>query len=460
MPVEFRTKVVTGGILAVVIFAVIASISYLSMESNDRERRWVVHTHSVLEELAGLLDSAVRTESEQRRFLWTGDEHYLAAYGADQKRLKEQFNDVRTLIADNPVQQRSLDHLQIALQELTAGMDQRMAIRKERGEPAAIDSLGQKQGWSALDDTRNLVSTMQAEELRLLRDRTAQVERSLTETKVSLIFANLLGLLFMISTATIVRREMNSRQIAEKKLVAANQELGAFTYSAAHDLRAPLRHLHGFANFLQQSWHAKLDEDGRRLLDKILKSSQQMGQLLDDLLSFSRLGQLEFRRTRVNLRDVVDRVIQELQPETQDRGVKWEIEDLPEIEGDPSLVHQVVLNLIANAVKYTRKRESACIAIGAQQNSEVGLVTVFVRDNGAGFEMQYANKLFNVFQRLHRAEEFEGTGIGLAIVRRVVERHGGKAWAEGELDKGATFCFSLPKWRQSDGQARVHSVGR
>lgn len=459
MPIEFRAKIATGVILALVVFAAVASISYWSVVSNENEREWVLHTHDVLEKIADLLDSAVRMDADHRAFLWTGDEHYLAVFAADQRRLKEQINEVRTLTSDNPVQQRSIDHVQAALQELANDMDHRIELRKKNGQ-RAIDSVRKDQAWSALDGTRNLVSTMQAEELRLRTKRVAQVQASTGETKFSLIFGDLLALLFMMSTATIVRREMNGRQLAEKNLIAANKELAAFTYSAAHDLRAPLRHLHGFANFLQQAWYEKLDDDGRRLLDKILKSSQQMGQLLDDLLSFSRLGQLEFRRTRVSLREVVDRVIQELQPETQDRRLQWEIEDLPDVEGDPSLVQQVVLNLVSNAVKYTRKRESARIVVGVRQSSEPDLVTFFVRDNGAGFEMQYANKLFNVFQRLHRAEEFEGTGIGLAIVRRVVERHGGKVWAEAEPDKGATFYFSLPKWRQSGGQTRAHSAGR
>jgi len=261
----------------------------------------------------------------------------------------------------------------------------------------------------------------------------------------------------MLVSAAI--RDITARNRAAAELIAANQELEAFTYSAAHDLRAPLRHIHGFANFLQQTWYDKLDDEGRHFLDKILNSSKEMGQLLDDLLNFSRLGRIEVDRQQVSLSQVVRRVQQELQPDEAGRTVTWEIGDLPEVDGDQSLLHQVMVNLLSNAVKYSRRSVNPHIVVGSL-NGEGSSVTVFVRDNGTGFEMQYVDKLFRVFQRLHRAEDFEGAGIGLAIVRRVIERHGGRVWAEGAPEQGATFYFSLPLRGQNGGQTRVHSAGR
>jgi len=254
-------------------------------------------------------------------------------------------------------------------------------------------------------------------------------------------------------------RDITARNRAAAELIAANQELEAFTYSAAHDLRAPLRHIHGFANFLHQTWYDKLDDEGRHFLDKILISSKDMGQLLDDLLNFSRLGRIEVDRQQVSLSQVVRRVQQELQPDEAGRTVTWEIGDLPEVDGDQSLLHQVMVNLLSNAVKYSRRSVNPHIVVGSL-NGEGSSVTVFVRDNGTGFEMQYVDKLFRVFQRLHRAEDFEGAGIGLAIVRRVIEQHGGRVWAEGAPEQGATFYFSLPLRGQNGGQTRVHSAGR
>jgi PAS domain S-box-containing protein len=238
-------------------------------------------------------------------------------------------------------------------------------------------------------------------------------------------------------------RDITERKRTTAELTEANKELEAFTYTAAHDLRAPLRHMHSFVGLLRQAWYEKLDDDGRHCLDKIAASAKDMGVLLDDLLNFSRLGRMELHRNRVSLSQLVARIRQELEPDLKGRALTWETGDLPEVEGDPTLLHQVFFNLISNAVKYTRKRESARIEIGSKISTDKG-ITVFVRDNGAGFEMAYVDKLFRVFQRLHKTEDFEGTGIGLAIVRRIVERHGGRAWAEGVPGDGATFYISLP----------------
>ncbi len=227
------------------------------------------------------------------------------------------------------------------------------------------------------------------------------------------------------------------------QLTESNQELEAFNYTAAHDLRAPLRHMIGFVKLLHKDWYDKLDDDGRHCLDVVASSSKTMGALLDDLLNFSRLGRIELKRDLVSLDEIVSRIRQELVPDLKGRNVTWEISDLPDVKGDSSMLHQALFNLMSNAVKYTSKCDDTRIKIGSERSTG-NRVTVFVRDNGAGFEAEYVDKLFRVFQRLHSAREYEGTGIGLAIVRRVVERHGGEAWAEGAPGQGATFYISLP----------------
>ena len=226
------------------------------------------------------------------------------------------------------------------------------------------------------------------------------------------------------------------------ELTVANREFDAFTYSLAHDLRAPLRHIHGFATILNNEQWDRMDGEGQRFLAKILKSSKDMGVLVDELLAFSRLGRQELEHTQVDLQRLVQEIRKQLEPETQSREVAWDIGALPNVSGDPVLLRQVLLNLVSNAVKYTKKKPAARIEIGASNGGDE--VTICVRDNGAGFDMRYAEKLFRVFERLHRAEQFEGTGIGLANVRRIVERHGGRVWAEGCPDQGATFYFTLP----------------
>jgi light-regulated signal transduction histidine kinase (bacteriophytochrome) len=226
------------------------------------------------------------------------------------------------------------------------------------------------------------------------------------------------------------------------ELQAANAELEAFSYSVSHDLRAPLRHINGFADLLNEESGSKLDQDGRRYLSIISDSVRQMGKLIDTLLEFSRIGRVEMRFARVSMAEVVEEVAKKLKEEHKDRRIEWDIQPLPQVRGDRALLKQVWTNLLANAVKYTRRRQIARIEVGC--NRKESELEFFVRDNGAGFDMKYAGKLFGVFQRLHRAEEFEGTGVGLANVSRVVTRHGGKIRAEGKVNEGAAFYFTLP----------------
>jgi PAS domain S-box-containing protein len=235
------------------------------------------------------------------------------------------------------------------------------------------------------------------------------------------------------------------RRVTERtaELEAANKELEAFSYSVSHDLRAPLRHIEGFIEILQGTKARSLDEESRSYLETIATSAKQMGRLIDDLLTFSRTARAELRKTKIGLGELIQAAIRDLRREVENRQVEWVIAELPEVQADPALLRQVMANLIGNALKYTRKCDQARIEIGAQSQPMEEII--FVRDNGVGFDMRYVHKLFGVFQRLHRAADFEGTGVGLANVRRIIHRHGGRTWAEGELNRGATFYFSLPK---------------
>ena len=227
-------------------------------------------------------------------------------------------------------------------------------------------------------------------------------------------------------------------------LEAANEELEAFAYSVSHDLRAPLRYIDGFVGLLEKSTAAALDQESRHYMATISESAKLMGTLIDDLLSFSRMGRQEMSRMAFDLGVLVQEVVRELEPETEGRCIRWHVADLPAVTGDPAMLRQVLVNLVSNSLKFTRPRQPAEITIGCLPGDGTEVV-VFVRDNGVGFDPDYAGKLFGVFQRLHGVDEFEGTGIGLANVRRIVSRHGGRTWAEGPVNQGATFYFSLPQ---------------
>ncbi|MCC6363605.1 MAG: CHASE3 domain-containing protein [Bryobacterales bacterium] len=245
-----------------------------------------------------------------------------------------------------------------------------------------------------------------------------------------------------ITGAIEVSEDITARIRIEEELKRANKELEAFSYSVSHDLRAPLRHIDGFAGLLHRHAGPGLDEKGQRYLRTISSSAKEMGKLIDDLLVFSRMGRTELLSTPVHMDELLREVLDGISQETAGRIIEWGIGTLPEVRGDPAMLRIVLVNLVSNAIKYTNVRSVARVEIGGYLAASEAVF--YVRDNGVGFDMKYSEKLFGVFQRLHSGKEFEGTGIGLASVRRIVQRHGGRTWADGEVDVGATFYFSLP----------------
>jgi PAS domain S-box-containing protein len=243
-----------------------------------------------------------------------------------------------------------------------------------------------------------------------------------------------------------LNQELSNRSA---QLEASNKELEAFAYSVSHDLRAPLRHMSGFTQLLQKSTATVLNEKSQRYVTIIQEAAKRMGNLIDDLLSFSRIGRAEAHKALVNLDQVVLEVLTEVRQQSEERKIAWKVGALPAWIVDRSMLRLALVNLISNAVKFTRTRPQAEIEIGCNRQAE-DQVVIYVRDNGVGFDMKYSNKLFGVFQRLHSTEAFEGTGIGLATVQRIVHRHGGRVWAESTVDRGATFYFSLSKPREAN----------
>ncbi|WP_213879041.1 ATP-binding protein [Pseudomonas sp. dw_358] len=243
----------------------------------------------------------------------------------------------------------------------------------------------------------------------------------------------------------VLRKAEELAQLAEE-LKRSNKELESFSYSVSHDLRAPLRHIAGYVDLLEDLESGNMTERGHRFLGTIAQSAKFAGTLVDNLLSFSQMGRSTMRPSEVNLAAVIDSIRHEMRPDYEGREIDWHIDATPKVQGDPAFLHLALRNLISNAIKYSRDREIAVIKISAEEHDKEFVVSV--SDNGVGFDMKYADKLFGVFQRLHRQDEFEGTGIGLANVKRIIERHGGTIRAHGELDKGATVTFTLPK--QSD----------
>ncbi len=289
-----------------------------------------------------------------------------------------------------------------------------------------------KIGAGDLDYRFNLTGTDEISRLSIAFD---QMTKKLKKTLVSR---------DKLSEEVSVRKRTEKEALqANIELTAVNKEIEAFSYSVSHDLRAPLRHILGFVELLQKSASSNLDEKSQRYIGIISESAKRMGNLIDDLLALSRVGRLKMIKNKINLSQLVKNTIKGMDEEIKGRDITWEIKELPEVYGDSSLLGLVFTNLISNAVKFTRKCNQAKIEINYSHNKDE--FVFFVKDNGAGFDMNYSDKLFEAFQRLHSQEEFEGTGIGLVIVHRIINRHGGHTWAEGKVNNGATFYFSIPK---------------
>lgn len=319
-----------------------------------------------------------------------------------------------------------------SMRQLHTNLEKRVAERTTDLAAARVAALNMME--DAVESRKALEAVNQELEHEIVERKLAEAEARLINT----------GLEARVNERTAQLR--NANQVLTRRTVeleAALKELDSFAYSVSHDLRAPLRHISGFAGLLRTSAGPGLADKSRQYLDQITGAATQMGQLIDDLLLFSRMGRTELRLQPLDLADLVEESIHQLQPETKGRNILWTKHPLPAVRADPVLLRQALINLLGNAIKYTRPRDPAKIEIGCSGGDGREQV-IYVRDNGVGFDMRYADKLFDVFQRLHADEDFEGTGIGLANVRRVITRHGGRTWAEGKVGEGATFYFSLP----------------
>lgn len=451
--IERRVLVGFGLVFAGIL--VISAVSYRNMTVLFRNTYLDQRSHDLIELLVGMGTRMDEAEDGHRRYLVTGDESYLKAFHILNERIPEYIRYVRGLTYDIPEQRQHVDLLnqlmQKQLESERAAIDLRTRTGFEGVRGIALAGVAKAE----LEEFHRIQTQMEHDENRSIHRRAVQ-SAAITRNTIGLLGAGLLMLFVLLASVYyLIRHDITERrrvatelQRRGELLEAANKELEAFSYSVSHDLRAPLRHIDGYASLLEKSALQRLDDKSKRYLQTISESATRMGQLIDDLLVFSRMGRQEMLKTSVNLEQLVKSVLHDLRHDAQNREISWSIGALPEVKGDPAMLRQVFSNLIANAIKFTNTRPLAMIEIGSDQRNPAETV-VFVRDNGVGFDMQYAGKLFGVFQRLHRANEFEGTGIGLANVRRIIHRHGGRTWAESTLDRGAIFYFSLPTTRES-----------
>jgi len=441
---------------ALIILVCIGTLSFWSEGRNDEDREWVNHTYLVVEKLQTIRIDITQAETGQRGYMLTGQDKYLELYGAGVNRVHQDMIELADLIADNSRERDAIRRLDPLIAARLAELGDGIEVRKRSGLLAGVEAVTRaNNGEKWMGQIAAQISEMRQTEAQLLSKRLNAAAASTRRIKVVIVLGNSLAILILLVKGFVIHWETARRNLAEQNLKQANErlesrtaelsetniELETFAYSVAHDLRAPLRHIAGYSNVLAQDYGPRLDAEGLRYLGKIGGGAQKMGRLVDDLLSLSKIGRQQLSLQDTPLDSLLRQVIEDLAPECSGREVEWRIGDLFSAECDPGLMKQVFVNLLSNAVKYTRKRDHAVIQVGHTKHNDERVI--FVRDNGVGFEMQYVGKLFGVFQRLHKARDFEGTGVGLAIVQRIIRKHGGRIWAEAELDQGATFSFTI-----------------
>jgi signal transduction histidine kinase len=456
-------KVIAAFAGALVLLAIGAGFTYRASVDFAESAQEISHSEQLRDALDDLYVVLTGAESAQTAYLLTSRQQQREEY----QRLAAAARGYLKMIAGYASADRhqavDLAELKTQVERRLQLLDQAMSVYDENGLSSAREAVASDEGAQQMRAILAATTRMndRGEAVLLQRESTLARTRQLTLGSLLLTLAVAAGIFLTLFRG--ISREMAARAEAERilrernrevlalnselaqragEVEAVNRELEAFSYSVSHDLRAPLRHIDGYLEMLVDQEGDALSEPARRHLEVIADSSRDMSRLIDDLLAFSRMGRAELHMERVELEPLVREVIAGLEMETRGREIEWRIAPLPFVRADFSMLRQIFANVLGNAVKYTQPRSAALIEIGCA-GVEEGRQVFFVRDNGVGFDMQHAGKLFGLFQRLHHADEFEGTGIGLANVRRIVARHGGTVWAEAEPGRGATFYFSL-----------------
>lgn len=397
--------------------------------------------------------AAVRdAESGQRGYLLTGNRVYLAPYEEAQAMVPRNLERLQVLAGRDPQLKRSVSVLAGLADDKMVELRDTVALADAGRRDEALARVRTGEGEALMENIRAESDAFAAREDDRATARRVSLERRRRLGRVLDPTVTVVALGLAVGTFVSLLRQFGRTQRAEaglranqEKLERANEELKSFAYSVAHDLRAPLRAINGFAGVLVEDHGPALDTEARQALERITANGTRMSRLIDDLLALSRVSTLDVQPRRIEMASMVREVCEELVGNDRSAVELTLPTDLPLAAGDPSLIRQVWVNLVANALKFSRDRSPARIEIGGL-TAGADFVTYFVRDNGAGFDMKYLGKLFGPFQRLHRADEFEGTGIGLALVKRIVQRHGGAVWAESSEGQGALFAFTLPEW--------------
>ncbi len=470
----FKTRLIAGFGTALALLICVGVLSYWSVVQNAKERQWVNHTQLVLEKLDALSANLTDAETSQRGYVLTGEESYLGPYNGAASKVHENSKDLRQMTGDHPVQQRTLDRLQPVIAARLAILERWIEIRRQGGLHAGADFIPESSGKREMDESRMEIAGMRQEEDYLLVQRSLGVERASSRTRVAIVTGNALAVLFLFSAGVVVQREMGRRKDAEdeirslnvdlerrveelaesmKDLARSNSELQQFAYVASHDLQEPLRMVASFTQLLARRYKEKLDDDARDFINYAVDGATRMQTLITDLLSYSRVGTQGKPLESTRCDEVLDRVLSNFRLAVKESGAVITRDPLPTVMADPVQLGQLFQNLIANAIKF-RGEGSPNVHVSAERRG--GDWEISVRDNGIGISQEHADRIFVIFQRLHTKTEYPGTGIGLAICKKIAERHGGRIWVEPSPGGGSTFRFTIPAREFPQIQRREH----
>lgn len=448
MKLFINRKVLSGLIISIVIILGLGVVSYRYFLSLTASTQWNNHARRVLQNVEDVRSMLVLIENSQRGYSLTGDETMVKSVDVNVDKLNNLVGDLATATRDNEIHQANIEELRPLIAKEVESTRSIIEARKISFDNA-VEAAKVARASGNMKKIQELLDLIHEEEQALMLSRSLSVQKGFFRFVAAFIGLISVTLLVLVGLVWLINANSKSRSIAEQRLREAeletkkiNQDLEAFSYSVSHDLRAPLRSINGYSQILIEDYSEKLDDEGHRILNVIINNAKKMGQLIDDLLEFSRLGRQEIYRAMADVNEQVQNISSELMERETKRTIDLKIHPLGSAMIDPTMMRQVWINLIGNALKYSRNKEVATIEIG--RTDENGKTVFYVKDNGAGFDMAYMDKLFGVFQRLHKANEFEGTGVGLALVKRIIDRHKGQIWAEAKVGEGATFYFSLP----------------
>jgi signal transduction histidine kinase len=461
----FKSKVIAGFGTALAILILIGMLSYRSMLQNDEDRQWVTHTHRVLEQVDAVETDLLNAETGERGFILTGEPSFLDPYNNALAHVNQDVAELRRLTTDNSARQQTMDRVEPLIAERLQMLGDRIEVRKEEGLVPGAEIVRQGPGKQHMDKIRAQLAGMRQEENRLLVLRTEEAGKSSRNTRIVLVTGDFLAIGFLCLAGIVVGQEIGQRRRAEmevrtlntnlerrvadrtaelneraKDLARSNSELQQFAYVASHDLQEPLRMVASFTQLLAKRYGDKLDDDARDFINYAVDGAMRMQTLISDLLNYSRVGTQGKPLVPTNSEALLKRVLDSLKISIEESGAVIVGDHLPVVMADPQQLSQLFQNLITNAIKF-HGQDVPRIRISTER---IGKEWKFsVRDNGIGISQEHADRIFIIFQRLHTKTEYPGTGIGLAICKKIVERHGGRIWIEPSPGGGTTFCFTI-----------------